>query len=279
MIEMPEAVIIAKQMASVLPGKEISSFQRGPLTHKFLWLNYPDDHFIRVLPSKFVTGAASYGRSIYLYLGDQMLWWGDTGGRLLYRSPGNQIPSKYHLRWDFTDGSSLTFQMRMWGFVRLIDITNDQKRPLNETGIPPLDPNFTFQKFNSMLDQYPEKGSKGIKGFLVATSHVMDEHINGLGNAIIQDILFRARIHPKRKIDNLPQKDRLTLYHSIQEIIFEAIQLRGRYDERDLFNCPGDYIRIMDSKKVGTTCPNCGELIQRINYLGGACYICSKCQT
>ena len=92
MIEMPEAVTIATQMSLELVGKEVSSFNRGPLTHKFLWLNHPVEYFEQALQSSIITGADSYGRSIYLNFEDKMLWWGDTGGRLLYHKPGNPSP-------------------------------------------------------------------------------------------------------------------------------------------------------------------------------------------
>ena len=43
MIEMPEATTIAGQMKDTLTRKTVTRFARGPLTHKFLWLNRPDD--------------------------------------------------------------------------------------------------------------------------------------------------------------------------------------------------------------------------------------------
>ena len=278
MIEMPEAVTISRQMNGEITGKIISAFSRGPLTHKFLWLNRPDEEFEGILKNIEVNGASSYGRSIYLYCEDHLLWWGDTGGRLLYHNPGNPLPKKYHLKWAFSDRSSLTFSMQMWGFVRLLEPSEFIIPPKDETGIPPLDPNFTTEKLSQMMDTYPDKKSKGIKGFLVATGHVSENHISGLGNAIIQDILFHANLDPRRKIKNITPNERAILFNAIQETVSEAIRMGGRYDERDLYNQPGGYLRIMDSKTVGKPCPTCGTQIKKISYLGGACYICPHCQ-
>ena len=166
----------------------------------------------------------------------------------------------------------------MWGFVRLLDSNHFGHIPFDETGIPPLDPRFTIERFNTMLDTYPEKDIKGIKGFLVATGHVMKNHIHGLGNAIIQDILFLAKIHPKRKINEISPEERKELYNTINQSISEVIRYGGRYDERDLYDHPGGYIRIMDNKSVGTPCPGCGNPIEKVSYLGGTCYICPRCQ-
>ncbi len=58
----------------------------------------------------------------------------------------------------------------------------------------------------------------------------------------------------------------------------EAITAGGRNDETDLFNRPGGYVRLMDSKSAGQPCPQCGTTIEKIQYLGGACYFCPHCQ-
>ena len=166
----------------------------------------------------------------------------------------------------------------MWGAVRLLDNSQFSERPNEEAGTPPLDPAFTFERFNEMLDEYPEKTSKGIKGFLVATGYVTPNCINGLGNAIAQDILYHARLSPKRKTKNISPDERRVLYDAINFTVADAIELGGRYDEVDLYGQKGGYIRLMDSKSAKTPCPNCGAEIQKIAYLGGACYLCSQCQ-
>ena len=279
MIEMPEAVTLARQMNTQLIGKTIVRFARGTQTHKFLWLNRPDEEYATILPGRSITGASSYGRSVYIHMGkENLLWWTDAGGKILYHAPGEEPPAKCHLLWEFSDGSHLTYALQMWGAVRLLDATEFDERPHAETGLPPLHPGFTFERFNAMLDEYPEKTSKGVKGFLVATNYVMPNHINGLGNAIVQDILFHARLNPKRKTPDIMPEERRHLYDAIQSTIAKTIELGGRYDESDLYGNPGGYVRLMDSKTVNTPCPNCGTNIQKISYLGGACYLCPNCQ-
>jgi len=279
MIEMPEATTIAKQMNETLAGKTISKFGRGNKTHKFLWLNRPDEEYETILPGLSVADASSYGRSIYLHLGNHMLWWSDTGGKLLYHEPGAKLPKNYHLGWEFEDRSALTFGMQMWGGVKLLDKSEFGERPNDETGVEPLSPDFTIERFNEMLDEYPEKTSKGIKGFLVATGYAIPNHIAGLGNAIAQDILFHAGINPKRKNMDIQPGEREKLFTAINSTIAEAIKLGGRYDEVDHYGNKGGYIRLMDSKTKDTPCINCGTEIKKISYLGGACYICPHCQS
>ena len=274
MIEMPEATTIARQMDETLTGKTIQHFARGPLTHKFLWLSKPADEYDAFLSGRKLTGATSYGRSIYLYVGDtHVLWFGELGGRILYHPAGAELPAKYHLRWDFADISRMTFSLQMWGFVGLLEKAELHTHPHAEAGIPPLSSGFALERFDQLLEAYPEKTKKGIKGFLVTS-----QFVNGIGNGYLQDILFRAKIHPARKIPSLTTDERNQLFDAIQSTISQAISLRGREDERDLFDQPGRYQRLMSSSTVGTLCPTCGTTIQKISYLGGACYLCPGCQ-
>ena len=279
MIEMPEAYTIAAQMNENLVGKTIEQFSLGNVTHKFLWLNRPDGEYEVLLQGTTIEGASSFGRSIYLNTTDYVLWWSDAGGKILYHQPGEGLPKKYHLVTHFTDGSALSYSLRMWGACKLVDCPASGTKPEEETGLPPLHPDFTFQRFDQMLEAYPEKTGKGIKGFLVATGYAIPDPINGLGNAIVQDILFKARLSPKRKIMDILPEERNHLFKAIQNTIQEAVDLGGRYDEFDLFGKRGGYIRLMDSKSAGTPCIRCGKDIQKISYLGGACYLCTNCQT
>ena len=42
---------------------------------------------------------------------------------------------------------------------------------------------------------------------------------------------------------------------------------------------PGKYVRLMDRKAAGQPCPGCGStIVEKIQYLGGACYFCPDCQ-
>ena len=118
-----------------------------------------------------------------------------------------------------------------------------------------------------------KKEKKSIKYFMISKSG-----ISGIGNSYLQDILFKAKIHPKRMVADIDDGECRDLYDAITGTMKEAIELRGRYDERDLYNNPGGYRRILDSKAKGNPCPECGTPIEKIQYLGGASYFCPVCQ-
>ena len=99
-----------------------------------------------------------------------------------------------------------------------------------------------------------------------------------LGNSTAQDITFRARLHPRHPISELDAAQRKALYDAIGSTLHDMIAAGGRSDDVDLFGRPGGYVRAMDSKAVGRPCPVCATPIEKMQYLGGACSVCPKCQ-
>jgi formamidopyrimidine-DNA glycosylase len=137
----------------------------------------------------------------------------------------------------------------------------------------PIEPEFTLEYFNALIDDLITGKKRSAKGLLT-----QDQLIPGLGNAIAQDILFRARVHPRYPISDLDTDQRQKLYHTIVDTVHKVIEMGGRYDEFDLHGNRGGYVRLMDRKAVGRPCPECGSAIEKMQYLGGACYYCPNCQ-
>jgi formamidopyrimidine-DNA glycosylase len=199
---------------------------------------------------------------------------GECGGRVLYHPSGTKEPEKYHLRLVFEDGSSLTATTQMWGAMELYEQGAERDRQyIKDMRTTPVEPEFTFDYFSELIEALSRVEKRSVKGLLT-----QDQIIPGLGNAIAQDILFRARLHPRRPIDALSSDQRRDLYDAIQTTVREVIEQGGRYDEVDLYNRPGGYMRIMDKNAAGRPCRECGAIVEKMQYLGGACYFCPNCQ-
>ncbi len=112
-----------------------------------------------------------------------------------------------------------------------------------------------------------------IKAFLAT-----EQRIPGLGNGVLQDILWNAKIHPKRKIDTLKEENKEVLYSSIKTVLSKMTELGGRDTEKDLYGNKGGYKTMMSKNNVGSTCVSCGGVIKKENYLGGSIYYCENCQ-
>jgi formamidopyrimidine-DNA glycosylase len=276
MFELPECVTLARQMNETLQGKTIQRGQLGNSPHKFVWYNRTHDEFERLTEGKTVGEAKARGRWLFIPLEPSyVLLLGECGGKVLYHPPGSKLPKKYHLYITFDDESFLTATTQMWGAMELYEQGEELDREyIKDMKTTPVEPEFTFDTFNALIDDLVGGKKRSAKALLT-----QDQIIPGLGNAIAQDILFRARLHPRHPITDLSADQRQGLYDAIVGTAREVIDQGGRYDEYDLFGNRGGYVRIMDRHAVDRPCPECGGEVKKIQYLGGSCYVCPQCQT
>ena len=105
-----------------------------------------------------------------------------------------------------------------------------------------------------------------------------EQRIPGLGNGVLQDILFNARIHPKRKISTLNAEDKQLLFHSVKDTLRDMIAKGGRDTERDFLGNAGGYRCILSKNTYTKPCVCCGSRLIKEAYLGGSVYYCPNCQ-
>lgn len=275
MFELPEYTILARQINKTLAGKKIKKGNLGNTPHKFVWYNRRHDEFTKLTHGKVIGKARGQGRWLIVPLEPGYnLVLGECGGKILYHPAASELPEKYHLWLEFEDGSSLTVTTQMWGAMELYEAGKEQERQyIKDMRVTPIEKAFTFKYFSGLIDELLKGEKRSTKSLLT-----QDQLIPGLGNASAQDILFRAHLLPRRSLLELSAGQRRDLYDSIVDTVYEIIDKGGRNDETDLFGKPGGYIRLMDSKAAGKPCPECGTKIQKMQYLGGACYFCPKCQ-
>jgi len=275
MFELPEFTTLARQMNQTLAGKTIRRGTLGNSPHKFVWYNRTHEEFEALTRGKRLGRARVRGRWLTLDLepGYRLLL-GECGGRVLYHAPGASLPEKYHLFLSFDDGSALTAMTAMWGAMELYEAGQELERQyIKGMRTTPIDPEFTFDYFSALIDELLRGEKRSTKSLLT-----QDQIIPGLGNAIAQDILFHARLHPRRALADLTPGQRRELFDAIVDTVREVTKKGGRNDEVDLFGKPGGYVRIMDSHAAGNPCPECGTAVEKIQYLGGACYFRPQCQ-
>lgn len=275
MFEISECVVLAKQINESLQGKTITGGDLGNSPHKFVWYNRSPDEFDKLIRGKSVGRARFKGRWLLIPLEPGFtLVLGECGGKIIYHQAGSKFPKKYHLSITFADDSFLTATTQMWGAMELYEAGEELNREYIKDMKPtPLDKEFTFNYFTELIDELIADKKRSAKSLLT-----QDQIIPGLGNAIAQDILFLARLHPRHSIADLSSDQRKNLFNSIISTVDEIIGRGGRYDEFDLYNQKGGYIRLMDKNAVKRPCPGCGGEVQKIQYLGGSCYLCPNCQ-
>jgi formamidopyrimidine-DNA glycosylase len=275
MFELPEYITLARQINEVVTGKAIHRGALGNSPHKFVWYNRTHEEFAGLTAGKVVGTARVQGRWLFIPLEPgYVLLFGECGGRLLYHPPPARQPDKYHMWLAFADGSALSALTQMWGAMELYETGQEMARQYIQGMRPtPVDPDFTFHYFSALIAELMPGEKRSVKALLT-----QDQLIPGLGNAIAQDIMFRSGLHPKHPINALGEGQQRALYDAIRATVNAGIAGGGRDDEFDLYNRPGGYRRLMDSRAAGQPCPTCGTVIEKIQYLGGACYSCPRCQ-
>lgn len=274
MFELPEFLTLAQQMNQALTGRVIQTGSLGNSPHKFVWYNRTPEEFAHLIVGKTVGHVHARGRWLFVPLEpDYVLVFGECGGKILLNPPDAELPKKYHLHLLFDDDSFLTATTQMWGAMELYEQGKEEERNLIKEMRPTaIDPAFTFAYFSALIDSLAAE-KRSAKSLLT-----QDQLIPGLGNAIAQDILFTARLHPKHLLRELDTGQQKALYTAIIDTIQAIITKGGRHDEFDLFGERGGYIRLMDKQAAGQPCPICGTTVEKIQYLGGACYFCPQCQ-
>jgi formamidopyrimidine-DNA glycosylase len=135
----------------------------------------------------------------------------------------------------------------------------------------PLSAAFNEAYFNSIISQSPQGLS--LKALLAT-----EQRIPGLGNGVLQDVLFNAKLHPRKKLNTLTDSDINTLFHSIRATLAEMTASGGRDTERDLFGCFGGYKTILSKNTLDKPCSICRDGIKKEAYMGGSIYYCPTCQ-
>lgn len=275
MFELPEYVTLARQMAESLSGKRIANGTLGNSPHKFIWYNRKPDEFAAIVKGKTLGKAFSRGRWLFIPIHPgYVLVFGECGGKIILHESESQLPKKYHLSLHFEDGSFLSATTLMWGAMELYEDGKELERQyIKGMRTTPVDPEFSLEYLSSLIEECIKKGNRSVKGLLT-----LDQLIPGLGNSIAQDIMFKAKLHPKQPIAGLSEAQIKNLHQAIVKTVAEAIQLGGRNDETDLYGNQGKYKRIMHKAAAGRPCPECGTIVEKMAYLGRTCYYCPECQ-
>ena len=275
MFEIPEYVTIARQMTDSLAGKRITQGSLGNSPHKFVWYNLDPAEFAATVKGQVVGKAYTRGRWLFVPVGEEhILVFGECGGKILLHKSAPMLPPKHHLSLHFEDGSALSATTQMWGAMELYEKGKELERQyIKGMRTTPTEPGFTSTYLSSLMKDSIANAFKTVKAILT-----QGQMIPGLGNAIAQDIMFKARLHPKQPLHALQKNHVEALHRAIVRTLLEAIRLGGRNDEFDLYGNPGKYVRLMDKNAVGRPCPECAGKVEDMSYLGGTCYFCPTCQ-
>jgi formamidopyrimidine-DNA glycosylase len=270
-IELPEAVVIARQIGEAVRGKAIAHAVANASPHKFAWYTGDPAAYDGLLAGKVIGDAAAFGNHVEIEAGDRLLV---ISTPIKYHVQGEKPPKKHQLWVGFSDGTALSCTVQMWGGLLcldperqggMIDYQAARQKP------SPLSEAFDRTYFDTLFDDNTPKLSA--KAFLAT-----EQRIPGLGNGVLQDILWTARVHPKRKMGELSEAEVDATFEAVREVLAAMTAQGGRDTEHDLFGQPGGYTTVLSKNTVGKLCPVCGATIQKEAFMGGSIYYCPGCQ-
>ncbi len=270
MIEIPESQALKKQF-SILLDKPIMSVSAGNSPHKFAWFHGDPAGYGALFRGRSFDSAASIAGYVELRAGDIKLILGE-GVNVRYFAPGEAVPAKNQLDMRFEDGSALVCTVAMYGGMWALEGEWDNAYYKTAYEKPsPLSSAFSEAYFNSIVTR--SKKTLSAKALLAA-----EQRIPGLGNGVLQDILFIARVSPRRKLQALSDSELLALFKSVKSTLAIMTEKGGRDTEKDLFGNAGGYKTLLSAKTHKNPCPVCGGPITREAYMGGNVYYCGACQ-
>ena len=277
-IELPEAKILSEQMDKEIRGKRVTAYHLKDCERlqRIGFLNKDMKSFDQLVDGE-VESVISRGNAIRVRLnnGVNLLLNPEYGGEIFFHKSETMIPKKFHLRVDFSDVTVLTVRLTSMGGIFAMkdsDLTRSYifRRDFNPEVLSPMDEEFTFERFSKLLAD----NNRALKSVLVGKDAV----VVGLSNSAFQDILYRARLHPKRKASELNIDERRALYDSIRHLLQERIRLKGKDQFLDLYGNQGGYTPAMGPNMKQHNCPVCGASIEKLSVGGGHVYFCPKCQ-
>ncbi len=275
MPELPEVETIRRDLEETVVGRRIT----GVYLYVPQVVRYPEpEAFVRDLVGKRILGAERRGKHLLIRLSEGWVWAVHLmlEGQLLYMDGDEPVAGSTKFSVQLDNG----FQLRLRDVVDLAKVALAPEGAivsvlgLAKLGPEPLEPEFTFERFQERL-----KGRSGMIKPLLMNQEVLA----GVGNLYADEALFRARIHPERKVKTLTPVELKKLYTEVLAVLREGIRYRGTSGKRglyrDLWGRKGQYQeRLQVFRREGEACPGCAGKVELIRVGGRATHLCPSCQ-
>ncbi len=274
MLELPEAKVIAAQLQGTVCNKPIREVTMNGSPHKFAWyVGDPADYAAFLVGQRF-DAASSYGGQVELRAGAHRMVFND-GVNLRFHEQGTMLPEKHQMLIVFSDKSALSASVQMYGGLMGFR-EGEYDNPYREVAMKkpsPLSAAFTEAYFADILSDGK------VQKLSLKAALATEQRIPGIGNGVLQDILWASKLHPKRKVSTLATEETTMLYNTLRGLLQQMVVDGGRDTEKDLFGHPGRYVSRMSKLHIDEGCYVCGSGIRKEAYMGGSIYYCPKCQS
>ena len=271
MPELPEVETVRRGLEKLILGKKISNID----------IRYPkmiktDLHeFQKEMPGQVILSMGRRGKYLLFYLSDKVLISHlRMEGKYFYYP--DQVPERKHahILIHFEDGGTLVYEdVRKFGTMELLaPKLLEAYFVTKKLGPEPTEQDFDLARLKLAL----KKSKKPIK------SHLLDQTlVAGLGNIYVDEVLWRAKIHPFRSSNSLSSQEARKVHDETIKVLGQAVE-KGGSTIRTYTNAFGEDGTMQEFHqgydKAGQACSRCGAIIEKIQLGGRGTHFCPKCQ-
>jgi formamidopyrimidine-DNA glycosylase len=225
-------------------------------------LNTPEKEFKSTIMGKKFNSTIRHGKYLIVALNSiQLIMHFGMTGDLHYFNVNEPTPSYSKVLFFFDNGHVLSYiSMRMFG---KLEIAESMEKFLKLKKLGPDAYLMNREEFTKTIKRRST----------IMKSALLDQGIfAGIGNIYSDEILWRSRIHPKRKINSLDEKELELLFKSIKDVLQYGIDHVGDLETYSIE-------MLIPHRDKNTTCPRCGTNIERYEISGRHGFFCPKCQS
>lgn len=185
----------------------------------------------------------------------------------------DDVPNKHtRVIFELPKGAMLYYNdLIRYSWIKIMPDEDFHRLSEAEYGPEPLSDNFTEPVFKELVS----KKKSNIKKFLTD-----QKQIAGIGNIYADEILYDAKIDPRRLTADLKEDEIKMIYYSIKKILKLGVQHQGS-SIKDYVNHEGKKGRMQNYFKVygkNTEKCECGGEIKKIRLNGRGTHFCPRCQ-
>ncbi|MGL5296222.1 MAG: DNA-formamidopyrimidine glycosylase [Culicoidibacterales bacterium] len=195
-------------------------------------------------------------------------------GKFYYQTQSEEINKHVHVIFTLSNGMQLRYHdVRKFGTMELVSKSSLWKtKSLAKLGKEPFEleqkPDYLFQKC--------QQTKRMIKSVLLDQTILV-----GLGNIYVDEVLYRAKIHPEQAANTLSKNQTAVLVEAAIAVLNKAIALGGTTIRtyQSTLGVDGKFQNELQvHTKKGESCPRCGTIIEKIKVGGRGTYLCPNCQ-
>lgn len=183
--------------------------------------------------------------------------------------PEGEYPHKAtHATITFDDGTIVQYSdIRQFGWWRIME-TDSVEEAVAAFGYGP--------EAVGDLDVNALATAMDRRGIAIKALLLDQTFIAGLGNIYVDEVLWRARVHPATPANALSTIKRRAIIREIPGVMAEGIRQGGAKIINNIAHPVDDFPAI--HARVGEPCLRCGTIIQKVRVAQRGTYVCPKCQ-